>query len=417
MTARDAIAEQVLMETLVKHGRSRHWVGARLGNNRATTVRRASRPKHAGKSPAWTPEEDEYLRENLGRKSEAEIAATIGRTETAVHLRWKRNLRLPAPSRNPDILTAEQIAEGLGVNPKLIDRLIDEGHLSGWRLPTRRTIRVARRVTVLRWMANPEHWIFFRPERVNHGPRRTKRCYDHVFWARAQRLVQLACQRWNDEWLTAGQAAKSRGTTVGAINKAVRTGRLCGVKWKNWRFLCSEITRSDLVFFKGKGAARSVQYTEAGDVFLILARAVGLPWSAIGRMMHWPDSRCEYRFATLARIGAVARLIRAHGLKVHYQPRRRALIADWKHYCHRFPQLARVMCLFRSGAELMDPRDLSTVRGVLRAWAAWFARRPAEHDLARRLATGSTSTPNTLRATWRQLRRRGADPFRRLATP
>lgn len=413
MSRSDALAEQVLAETLVAHGRSRRWVGARLGNRRAATVARVAPTRRRGKAPAWTASEDDYLRANLGRQSEAEIAIALGRSETAVRLRWKRDLQLPAPSRNPDWVTAEQIAEGLGVDTKLIDRLIDEGRLAGWRLPTRRTMRVALRITVLQWLVNPDHGIYFRPERVNRGPRRSKRCYDFAFWAKAKRLVELARRRWDDEWLSAGQAARLRGVSGAAINKAVRDGRLPGIKWGNWRFRRSAVMRPELVFFTGKGTATSVHYTDAADAFLLLARAVGLPWSAIGRLMAWPGSRCEYRFATLMRTGAIRRLSRNWDLKIACNTRKRVLFADWKRYRHRFPQLARAMQRFRVGVPVLDARDLSAVRGVLRTWAAWFARTSAQRALARRLANGSMTTLHTLRETWGELRVFCANPFRR----
>ena len=39
------------------------------------------------KSPAWTPDEDNFLRQHLGVLSEEEIAARLGRTPAAVQLR------------------------------------------------------------------------------------------------------------------------------------------------------------------------------------------------------------------------------------------------------------------------------------------------------------------------------------------
>ena len=58
------------------------------------------------KPPPWGQEEDEFLRANLGILSEEAIGAALGRTATAVHLRWKRDLGLSA-LRRPDQGDAE----------------------------------------------------------------------------------------------------------------------------------------------------------------------------------------------------------------------------------------------------------------------------------------------------------------------
>jgi len=70
----------------------------------------------------WSEREDEFLRQNLGVLSEEEIGAALRRTLTAVHLRWKRDLGLPAPSKTPGYMTANQAAKILAVDVHAVCR-------------------------------------------------------------------------------------------------------------------------------------------------------------------------------------------------------------------------------------------------------------------------------------------------------
>lgn len=170
---------------------------------RAVLVRQPSR---ASSLNQWTREEDAFVVANIGKLHEAEIARRLGRTQVAVHIHIKRHLDVPAPSKHPDILTAEQIAEGLHVDGKSVHALIDRGILPGRRLPADDVTRVVRRVTLLRFITNWRNWVYFDPERVGkYGPRRTKKAYDYDFWARARRLVHWLARAGT---MTGGRSAR-----------------------------------------------------------------------------------------------------------------------------------------------------------------------------------------------------------------
>ncbi len=98
--------------------------------------------------------------------TDEEIARELGRTPIAIRLRGKRDLRLPAPSKNPSLLTGEQIAQGLAIDTHSSMRLIDRGILPGYRLPSQRAIRVVKRIDLLMFATNPMNWIYFDPDRV-----------------------------------------------------------------------------------------------------------------------------------------------------------------------------------------------------------------------------------------------------------
>lgn len=401
------LIDTAVIQGQLASGRSAPWIAARTGNRRAVAVLSSSQgsrsPQSVRRAADWSKDDDDCLRANLGWLSEVEIARHLGRTVTAVHLRWKRDLKLPAPSKHPDFITTQKIAEALGVDPKAAMRWVDIGLLAGRRLPFNgRVVRSVRRVTFLRWALDPMHWVYFRPQRVLDK---------HL-----RRLLRLKQKRWSDEWLTPGQVARLHGVTHAAVNSKIHSGEIRGLKWGNWRILRSEATRPGLRFFTGKGSA-GLDWSEAADAFLILARAVGFSTNAIGRMMGgWPTGRVSYRLRELHRKGMIPRLIRKHGLKVWYQPNTGALLADWKDYRRRFKRLAQAMDRFLAGAPLHGPQDSCYVRGVLHAWASWHARTPQQHRFATRLTTASHSRRGTLQFFVAELRGWGVNPPKYLRT-
>jgi len=235
--------------------------------------------------PRWTAEEDAFLEANLGWLSEAEIAERLGRSVNAVHLRWFRDLKLPAPSRHPDIVTANQVAAMLGVDGHSIIKLINRGLLPARTLPGDRNIRVIRRITLHRWVINPDHWPYFRPwQKTIPDP--------HL-----RRLVTLKMARWDDEWWTPGQVAEYHGlTSSNVINRRILNGDLPAIRWGNWW-----IKRSDAlgqIFFVGKGSAGYV-WSPRADAYLLAARAAGETWADIARKMKWTRQRVAYRWRYL----------------------------------------------------------------------------------------------------------------------
>src|SRR3972149_12237486 len=110
-----------------------------------------SAPTVTVKSPSWLPEEEEYLRSHLGFLEETQIAEALGRSQIGVHLRWSRDLHLPAPSKHPDYLTAQQIAKRLGEDAHKVCSWIDRGLLHGEIVPGGRKIRRVRQTMLVRW--------------------------------------------------------------------------------------------------------------------------------------------------------------------------------------------------------------------------------------------------------------------------
>ena len=83
------------------------------------------------KARGWSNEETEFLRSKLGYMEESQIAAALGRSLIAVHLRWSKYLDFPAPSKHPDFLTGQQISKRLGADTHKVCSWIDRGLLPG----------------------------------------------------------------------------------------------------------------------------------------------------------------------------------------------------------------------------------------------------------------------------------------------
>jgi hypothetical protein len=230
----------------------------------------------------WTPEEDAFLRENLGILSVKEIGAVLGRTVDAVHNRWERDLHLPAPRRNPNWLTLEAFARGLRVDSHSVGKLADKEIIVTRRLPAniskngRGWIRVIDRKAALEWIADPMHWIYFRPNRVGTFRKQGQRHMgkpDVVFWREARAAVDARLLTWDDAWLTPTEAAHliglpfdSRNRAFHGINKAINLGLFPAVRWGNWWILRSEalkFARDRVERGWGKRKINRIRFSEA----------------------------------------------------------------------------------------------------------------------------------------------------------
>ncbi len=369
------------------------------------------------KNACWTPEEDEFLRQNLGFLTEQEIARRLGRSVHGVHIRAERSLRLPRPSKDPRYITTNQVALVLGVDAHKVCSWFDRGILPGEIIPSE-SARVYRRVLrrdFFRWALDPNNWIWFDPARVPDQPLR--------------RFLDRKRERWGDEWWNTSRVAAYHGVDVQDVKRYIQHGKIRAVRapnhggrndkpaWGHWFVLRSEATRPDLYFVKrgrGQVAWRLDIWSERADAFLVLARAVGLTSAAIAARVAWPEKRVEYRLKTIMASPELPGLIEKYGLAVEHRPD--ALFADWRQYQARFPSLTRSMQRWEAflagqytypchGRYRVDS-DLLAVRGVMASWARWYA----PGDLAHRI-THCRVSAKSLRRYLLDLRALGVDPF------
>jgi hypothetical protein len=282
------LMDRILFDVELEEGRAPAFVVAG-GNLFSSTVKKAN---FKGKRYAvWSPEEDQYLRENHGWKTEEEIARHLGRTAVSVHLRWKRDLHLPAPSRHPDYIVAHQASQLIGVDNHCIVHWCDVGIIPSRALPSERHIRVIYRKSFDRWVVSPSSWIYFD--------------WTHIPDPRLRRLCELRAARWGDEWWTTKQVAQFHGKDVSTQDvlrlimrseipavqiSASRSGRHKNPTWLNWFVRKSDAVKA--VFMRGSGAGRDLQFSARADAWMLKARfELGMSWQAIARSMKMDRSR------------------------------------------------------------------------------------------------------------------------------
>lgn len=398
----DSMIEMAAVYAQIASGHKPEVVAARspLGA-RAVTVLASSMNLRGGKAPDWTEGEDRFLRASLGVLSEEEIAAQLGRSVTAVHLHWFRDLRLPGPSKAANQLTASQVAELLHVDAKSIHMLIRRGLLPARELPMERRIYSIDVAVFMRWLIDPMNWVYFHPERISDPY--------------LSRLLELKAKRWGDEWWTVGQVARYHGVDHRAVNKYIHEGRLPAADWGNWKVLRSEATHPDLYFVHGKGnkQRRQLQWSADTNAYIVLSRAVGLTHSLIAPNLGMEGGAgmktLNAHTMAMQRKGQMRSVIRQSGLQVDYDKRTGQLWADWHLHRGRFPSLARAMQRFGAGLQL-DKRQISIVRGVLRSWIARFVHGRERIDLLNRTIQGRGKGQRQLSMAYVELCAIGIDP-------
>jgi len=404
------LIDLVVTEAEIESGLDPSVVSSRtsFGRRGAFVIsRRAAKGEGAGissKQALWSPAEKSFVRKNLGKLSLEEIGGALGRSENGVKILFTRN-GWPAPSKQPDELTAHQIADLMVKCGKSIARLIDDGILPGRRLPMERVIRVVKRTTFKRWLINPENWIYFDWRKIRDP---------HL-----RRLCELRAERWGDAWITTGEAARVAGCTHADVNRWIHLGKVRSAhKWgANWKMLRSEAERLDIPK-RGKGSKghAKVEWPEAADAFLVLARAVGISNSLTASLMGqgW-EKRVGYRLYVLNRDGLIPTLLKRHRYPIEFRPKRRMpeLFADWRQCAHQFPFLKPSVERYLHGGNLTQ-KDLENVRGLLYRWASWhLGSDPSSEKLVRRLQSlGRVSYAEArLRNSHQQLQSRGIDPL------
>jgi len=206
-------------------------------------------------SRKWTPEEDAFLKTNLGKMTEAAMGKALGRTETAVHLRWKRDLQLVSPSKAPDVITAHQAARMLGIDGHKIAHWVDQGFIPGRLMAGGRKIRLIDRKVFIAWVMDHDHWMYFDLAKVQDEELK-------------QSLAEES-KRWGDEWWETPRVAKHHGVATSDVKRYIKAGRIkatqiqysyggrhLNLSWKLWFVLRSEATRKSLHFVRRKKSCR-----------------------------------------------------------------------------------------------------------------------------------------------------------------
>ncbi len=265
--------------------------------------------------PKWTPEHDEFIRQNLGWMTDEEMGKALGRTAVAVHLHWDRDMGLPGPSKAPNVITARRAADMLGIDGHKTAGWVDMGLIPGRLMPGRQTkchtIRLIDRTVFRRWVLNPVNWVYFRIDKVRDSELK------RMLWKRAK--------RWGDQWWTVRQVANWHDVPIKNVEQQIRRGQLpsfhlpitlSGRHWhRAWSY--HYVLRSDALrakFVTGKGGNRKIsKFTPAADAWILKAHdELRMTFVAIGRTMkigkwsyhHRTNPIIAYRYRQLKTVAA-----------------------------------------------------------------------------------------------------------------
>jgi len=273
----DSLIEFAVINSQAESGVPAEWLVVN-GAVRPSCDSRINRPAR------WTSEEDHFLVENLGYLTFEEIGAILGRTSLAIKIRQIRR-EIHSPSKRPGWMTGNDVVKALGTDIHSIIKMMKRGIMPMDILPGTKGIMQIKKIRFYIWAIKPDHWIYFKPPKMGDK---------HL-----QRLVLLAQSRWDDEWWNVGRVAAYHNTDNRQVNLHILAGRLPAVRWGNWF-----VKRSDAIgyhFNHGRGSATAKTWPPGADAFLLYARAMGLEWKTIGRMMKWPSKMACYRYHCLAR--------------------------------------------------------------------------------------------------------------------
>jgi hypothetical protein len=273
----DSLIEFAVVNSYAESGVPAEWLITN-GSVRPNCMGKGSR------SARWTPEEDRYLDEKLGYLIFEEVGSILGRSRAAIKIRQVRR-KIHSPSNRPGWLTGNDVAKALGTDIHTVMKLKKREIMPIDILPGMRGILQIKKVSFYIWAINPDHWIYFKVEKMGDK---------HL-----QRLVMLAQSRWDDEWWSAGRVAAYHRIDTRQLNAHILLSKLPAVRWGNWF-----VRRSDAVgyhFNHGRGSTVKV-WSPRADAFLLRARDLwGPKWEMIGRMMKWPGHRAAYRYSCLMR--------------------------------------------------------------------------------------------------------------------
>jgi len=380
----NALIDDAVVYGELSDGTDATWLAQRVDPRRVAVMANVVTERGVGKERVWTAEEDTFLREHYMKLSDVELAQALGRSVNGIHIRRERVLRITGRSKSQESPNMHEVARLLGAPcSKVFRTLMRRGILPGRRLPLEADVWVIERRDLLRFVVNPRNWIYFKIERVVDQQLR--------------RLIELRRQMWGDEWWSPGQVAAYHGVSLSVVNSYIRKGKLPAVRWANWHILRSDAQRT---FFRQGRRNWNQVWTERGDAFLILGRAVGFSWGVLAKLtgIAHPDARLK----TLRQRGQVEGIMQRHGLAVQFEPVRGRMYADWRTMPGRFPFLEKAVERFLKGCALRED-EARLLLGIMGNWLDWHATTDEQREEARRLQFQTRLRTESVRSTYERL--------------
>jgi hypothetical protein len=296
------------------------------------------------KAPRWSEKDLAQVKELLPYYSPKILGPMLGRSEDAIKIVRQRQ-HIKASSKSEGWLTANRVMRLLGMpDARPVIGWIKKGLVLGHRIAGDDTWMV-HEISLRRWIVSPRSWVYFDTTRIQDS---------HL-----ARLVELAQERWGDEWLTTRQVADLKGTSTRQIGQSIfrgaipaihvvgKDGRHGNAAWSFWA-----IKRSDAEAWLFKPPAFDL--TDRMHAFILLAGAIGLSGTNIASLTRVSHSTASVRFQMMNNTMHVKKMIKKYGLEgIEYRFKVGAH-ADWRKFARRFPQVRSAFERYHDGKPTLD---------------------------------------------------------------
>jgi hypothetical protein len=291
------------------------------------------------KALLWSETDLIRVKELLPYCSPKIVGQMIGRSEDAIKIVRQRQ-HIKASSKSEGWLTANRVMQLLGMpDARPVIGWIKKGFVLGHQIAGDDKWLVYE-ISLRRWIVSPRSWVYFDTSRIRD---------QHL-----TRLVELAQERWGDEWLTTRQVADLKGTTTRQIGQSIcrgvlpavhivgKDGRHENAAWSLWA-----IKRTEAEAWQFKPPPYDL--TDRMHAFILLAGAIGLSGVNIAKLTRVSHSTASDRFQMMNNAKHVKKMIKKYGLKGMEYRRKVGAHADWRKFAHRFPQLRKAFERYRDG--------------------------------------------------------------------
>jgi len=295
------------------------------------------------KALRWSEKDLAQVKELLPYCSPKIVGQRLGRSEDAIKIVRQRQ-HIKASSKSEGWLTANRVMRLLGMpDARPVIGWIKKGLVLGHRIAGDDTWMV-HEISLRRWIVSPRSWVYFDTSRIQD--------------LHLARLVELAQERWGDEWLTTRQVADLKGTTTRQIGQSIvrgaipaihivgKDGRHENAAWSFWA-----VKRSDAEAWQFKPPTFDI--TDRMHAFILLAGAVGLSGMNIAKLTGVSHSTTSDRFQIMNNAKHIKKMIKKYSLEGIEYRRKVGAHANWRKFAYRFPQVRSAFERYRDGKHTM----------------------------------------------------------------
>jgi hypothetical protein len=310
----------------------------------ASSLKVATAQTPSRKAARWSEKDINRVRELLPYYSPKVVGQMLGRSEDAIKIIRQRQ-KIKASSKSEGWFTANRVMRLLGMNDaRPVIGWVKKGLVLGHRIEGDDTWLV-HEISLRRWIVSPISWLYFDTERIQDS---------HL-----AHLVELAQEKWGDEWLTSRQVADLKGTTTRQVGQTIfrrmppavhivgKDGRHENGKWAFWG-----VKRSDAEAWQFKPPPYDLM--DCTHAFILLAGAIGLSGMTIGKMVNLCHASTSQRFSLMNNPRHLKKVIAKYGLRDIEYRRKVGVHADWRRFAHRFPRVRGAFKRYRDRKATLD---------------------------------------------------------------